>query len=239
VSLSNASQLRLLYFAQNGLTGTVPQNLASLQGLVRINFDQNRLRNGKDGDLNFLSFLSNCTSLEVLGLAQNNFGGVLPSSIANLSTQLNILSMGVNMIRGVWIGNLVNLNLLGLEDNHLGGPLPVVLGKLQNLEGLELNGNEFSGLIPSSLGNLTRLTSLSLDENRFEGSIPPSLGNCKYLLSLYLSNNNLHGTILKQVIGLSSLSISLVMSHNFLIGAIKEEEAQSSSAMLLHLCFWS
>ena len=90
VSLSNASQLRLLDFAQNGLTGTVPQNLASLQGLVRINFDQNRLRNGKDGDLNFLSFLSNCTSLEVLGLAQNNFGGVLPSSIANLSTQLLI-----------------------------------------------------------------------------------------------------------------------------------------------------
>jgi len=41
---------RYFDFAQNGLTGTVPQNL---------NFDNNRLRNGKDGVLNFLSFLVN------------------------------------------------------------------------------------------------------------------------------------------------------------------------------------
>ena len=55
VSLSNASQLQLLDFAQNGATGTMPQNL---------NFDNNRLGNGKDGVLNFLNFLANCTILE-------------------------------------------------------------------------------------------------------------------------------------------------------------------------------
>ena len=84
---------------------------------------------------------------EGLGLCQNNFG-VLPNSIANLSTQLNILSISGNMIHGsipVGIGNLVNLYLLGLEANYLGGPLPDALGKLQNLEGLYLQVNKFLG----------------------------------------------------------------------------------------------
>ena len=86
VSFSNASQLQGLAFDENGLIGTVPRNLASLQGLVSLYFGDNRLGYGKDGDLNFLSFLANCTSLKLLDLSYNYFGGVLPSSIANLFT---------------------------------------------------------------------------------------------------------------------------------------------------------
>ena len=73
------------------------------------------------------------------------------------------------------------------------------------------------------LGNLTSLTRLSQQDNKFEGRIPPSLRNCQNLHALNLSSNNLNGTILKQVIGLSSLSTSLVMSCNFLIGALPLE----------------
>ena len=226
VSLSNASQLQFLDFSSNGLTGTVPQNLASLQGLVVLAFEENSLGKGEDGDLNFLSFLANCTSLEVLRLYGNSFGGVLPNSIANLSTKLQFLTLGGNMIHGyipTGIGNLINLTLLRLDGNYFGGTLPDVLGKLQKLVELFLHNNKFSGSIPSSLGNLTTLTSLFLDENKFEGTIPPSLGNCQNLHTLNLSRNNLTGTIPKQVLGLSSLSISLVMSHNFLIGALPFE----------------
>lgn len=118
----------------------MPQNL---------NFDNNRLGNGKDSVLNFLSFLVNCTILEVLGLHGNYFG-VLQNSIANNSIQLRRLTIGVNMIYGgilVGIGNLVNLNLLGLEGNYLEGSLHDAPGKLQNLEGLHLNVNKFSGLM--------------------------------------------------------------------------------------------
>jgi Leucine-rich repeat (LRR) protein len=222
-SLSNASRLSVLDFSANGLTGTVPQNLASLRGLVKLNFERNRLGNGKLGDLSFLSFLANCTSLEALGLALNQFGGELPSSIANLSSQLNFLVMGGNMIHGgipIGIGNLVNLVHLGLESNYLGGPLPDALGKLQQLQVLSLKYNKFSGPIPFSLGNLTKLIKLFMDENRLEGSIPQSLGNCQNLLQLHLHSNNLNGSIPKQVIGLSSLSISLDMSHNSLTGTL-------------------
>ncbi|XP_059667962.1 putative receptor-like protein kinase At3g47110 [Cornus florida] len=226
VSLPNASRLQVIDFAQNSLTGTVPTNLESLQNLYRINFDDNKLGNREVGDLIFFTFLANCTSLEVLGLARNLFGGELPNSIANLSTSLKILTLGENLIYGtvpLGIGNLINLTLLGLEGNHFTGRIPSAMGKLQKLEGLYLNVNKFSGPIPSSLGNLTSLTRLFMEENRLEGSILPSLGNCKNLLVLNLTSNNLSGTIPKEVIGLSSLSISLSMGHNSLTGSLPFE----------------
>ncbi|XP_050243931.1 putative receptor-like protein kinase At3g47110 isoform X2 [Quercus robur] len=225
-SLSNASQLRGLDLNGNSLTGIVPQNLANLQSLLWLSLGNNSLGKGKDGDLSFLNFLANCTSLGLLNLESNNFGGVLPSSIANLSTQLDILIMGTNKIHGnipTGIGNLVNLSYLGLENNYLGGTLPHVLGKLQRLNVLYLENNNFFGPIPSTLGNLTTLTELYMEENRFEGRIPPSLGNCQNLLLLNLSHNNLSGTIPKQVMGLSSLSIFLDLSYNFFIGALPFE----------------
>ncbi|XP_016652382.1 PREDICTED: putative receptor-like protein kinase At3g47110 [Prunus mume] len=227
LSLSNASRLQVLDFAENGLTGPLPaENLATLQSLVRLNFDQNRLGSGKTGDLNFLSFLANCTSLEVLGLNDNHFGGELPASIANLSTQLKRLTLGTNLIHGSipnGNGNLINLTLLVVAENYLGGSVPDVIGKLQKLQGVELFANQFSGPIPSSLGNLTSLTRLLMQENEFGGSIPPSFGNCKSLQVLNLSSNNLSGTIPKEVIGLSSLSISLSISNNFLTGSLPSE----------------
>ncbi|KAJ7950156.1 putative Receptor-kinase [Quillaja saponaria] len=200
-SLSNASRLQVLDFYGNGLSGTLPENLGSLQNLIRLNF-------------------------EFWGLAQNQFGGEFPSSLANFSTQMKILTLGSNAMHGsipVEIGNLVNLTLLGLENNHLSGSLPDAMGMLRKLEGLELNGNKFSGLIASSLGNLTALTSLSMEENEFEGYIPTSLGKCQNLLKLSLNDNKLNGTIPKEVIGLSSLSIYLNMSNNSLTGSLPIE----------------
>jgi len=132
--------------------------------LVRLNFGLNHLGNGEVDGLNFLSSLANCTSLEVFGLSQNNFGGELHNSIGNLSTQLKILTLGQNLIHGnipVEIENLVNLNLLGLEGNYLTGSVPDLIGKQKKLDGLHLNVNRFSGSILSALSNLTRLTRLS------------------------------------------------------------------------------
>ncbi|KAK2993731.1 hypothetical protein RJ640_018352 [Escallonia rubra] len=225
VSLSNASKLGVLDFAENRLTGGFPTNLGKLQGLYRINFDDNRLGHEEVG-LKFLSYLANCTSLQVLRLARNLFGGELPNSIANLSTSLETLTLGSSLIHGTiptGIGNLINLTLLGLEGNYLTGSVPDVIGKLQNLQGLYLNVNRFSGQIPSSIGNLTSLTRLFMEENRLEGSIPPSLGNCRSLLVMNLTGNNLSGTIPKEVAGLSSLSISLAMAHNSLTGSLPLE----------------
>nr|XP_008377050.3 probable LRR receptor-like serine/threonine-protein kinase At3g47570 [Malus domestica] len=227
VSLSNASRLQKLDLAGNGFSGAVPgDTLGSLQRLDWLNLEQNQLGNRKAGELNFLSLLANCTSLTELDLSDNQFGGRIPGSIANLSTQLQDLRLGWNYLHGSLpngIGNLLNLTYLGLTLNYLGGSVPDEIGKLQKLEGLDLECNKFSGRIPFSLGNLTSLTELYMWSNSFEGSIPPSLGNCKKLISLGLDSNNLTGTIPTKLMELSTLSISLVLSYNYLTGQLPFE----------------
>ncbi|XP_008370153.3 probable LRR receptor-like serine/threonine-protein kinase At3g47570 [Malus domestica] len=227
ISLSNASRLQMLELSQNGFSGTVPgESLGNLHSLVWLNFYGNQLGNRKVGDLNFLSFLANCTSLEHLSLFDNNFGGEIPGSIANLSTQLNVLSLGENFIHGnlpKGTGNLINLTALVLEYNQLSGSVPHEIGKLDKLVELYLDFNQFSGSIPSSFGNMTSLLYLYMDSNRFEGSILPSLGNCQYLLDLNLSSNNLTGTIPKMLMELSTLSSSLDLSDNYLTGPMPLE----------------
>jgi hypothetical protein len=68
--VSNATKLLLLDVSQNELTGI-----------------------GKANELNFLNSLTNCSSLQVLGLDDDDFGAVLPNSIANLSSQLRTLTL--------------------------------------------------------------------------------------------------------------------------------------------------
>ncbi|KAB2630727.1 LRR receptor-like serine/threonine-protein kinase [Pyrus ussuriensis x Pyrus communis] len=226
-SFSNASGLQILDFAINGFSGPFPaENLGSLRSLVKINFGRNRLGSGENGDLNSISFLTNCTKLKLLGLDNNQFGGELPGSIANLSTQLTLLTFGSNLIYGSipnGLEHLLNLTGLGVEDNYLGGSVPDGIGKLQKLQILALDYNQFSGPIPPMLGNLTSAITIYINKNRFNGKIPPSLGNCQNLILLDLSSNNLTGTIPKEILGLSSLSIYLDMSNNFLTGSLPSE----------------
>ncbi|KAJ8753788.1 hypothetical protein K2173_000042 [Erythroxylum novogranatense] len=227
-------KLRIFAGGVNNFTGPIPISLSNASGLVvidfainyfRLNFEDNSLGYWDSKDLDFILSLTNCTNLEVLGFGRNRFAGELPNIIGN-------------MIQGripVGIEKLVNLNSLGLEWNNLNGTVPDIFGKLQNLQGLNLNGNGLSGVIPPSLSNLTNLERLLLEENKFEGSIPPSLGNCQSLQNLNLSTNNLNGTIPKEVISLSSISISLVLSLNSLIGAIPAAVGNLRNPMELDL----
>nr|XP_017185594.2 probable LRR receptor-like serine/threonine-protein kinase At3g47570 [Malus domestica] len=227
VSLSNASRLQLIDFSTNDFTGAVPgESLGSLRSLIKLSFDENRLGNGKFGDMSFLNFLTNCSSLQTLGLGYNRFGGEIPRSIANLSTQLKVLYLGVNLLHGSLpsdIGNLINLTDLEMGDNYLAGVVPEEIGKLKKIGKLYLFDNKFSGPIPSSLGNMTSLIELGMYRNNFEGSIPPSLGNCQNLLLLSLFNNNLTGSIPKKLMELSTLSIGLDLSGNYLTGSLPSE----------------
>ncbi|XP_059639137.1 LRR receptor-like serine/threonine-protein kinase EFR [Cornus florida] len=136
-SLVNATELVKFDIGENFYSGSVPMNLHSLQNLDRLSIFSNRLRTKKANDLSFLDSLTNCSNLQGLLLGGNYFGGVLPNSIANLSTSLTSLSINVNYISGSipqGIGNLVNLEFLVLDTNMFSGSIPESNGKISKLQ---------------------------------------------------------------------------------------------------------
>ncbi|XP_043705123.1 putative receptor-like protein kinase At3g47110 [Telopea speciosissima] len=231
VSLSNISTLEEIDIPLNNFVGDVPTNFGRLQYLNWFHIAYNQLGTGGAGgeDLGFLDSLTNCSNLGLVAFAANNFGGMLPHSVVNLSTQLTFLSLGQNQITGsipTGIENFVNLIFLEMEQNLLTGRIPDSIGKIQKLQKLVLDGNKLSGPIPSSIGNLTQLVELDLHNNSLQGSIPVSLVNCQSLQILYLCHNKLNGTIPKEIIGLPSISIAFNLSHNSLSGPLPFEIGQ-------------
>ncbi|AES75306.1 LRR receptor-like kinase family protein [Medicago truncatula] len=226
ISIDNASALQILDLSKNmNLVGQVP-SLGNLQNLSILSLGFNNLGNISTKDLEFLKYLTNCSKLYVLSIDSNNFGGHLPNSIGNFSTELKYLFMGGNQISGKIpdeLGNLVGLILLTMEYNFFEGIIPTTFGKFQKMQLLSLDGNKLSGGIPPFIGNLSQLFKLVLDHNMFQGIIPPSLGNCQNLQYLDLSHNKLRGTIPVEVLNLFSLSILLNLSHNSLSGTLPRE----------------
>ncbi|XP_057990712.1 putative receptor-like protein kinase At3g47110 [Hevea brasiliensis] len=225
-SFTNASLLEIFDISGNFFTGQVPNNFGDLRDLQQVNFEFNFLGSDTSQDLSFITSLSNCSNLEILSFAKNNFGGVLPAALANLSTKLSLLGAGGNRISGRLpseVGNLVNLYALGLEENHFSGTIPISFGKLRKLQKLYLHTNLLSGQIPPSLGNLSQLYELHLGENKLQGNITSSIANCQNLQALDISNNFLIGFIPPEIIGLSSLSTILNLSHNTLTGPLPQE----------------
>ncbi|RWR91194.1 Protein kinase domain-containing protein [Cinnamomum micranthum f. kanehirae] len=186
--------------------------LGKLQALLRFIIGDNHLGGEKD-DMGFITSLTNCSNLNFLVFGNNRFSGVLPYTIANLSTQLTHLVLQTNQISGTipsGIENLANLSYLTMHENFFTGSIPSLLGKLQKLEVLNFRKNRLSGTIPESIGNLTRLYRFYLDGNDLQGSIPWSLGTCQRLEVLSLARNNLHGTIPKQLLYIPPLRVLLV-----------------------------
>ncbi|KEH25870.1 LRR receptor-like kinase [Medicago truncatula] len=225
ISIANASALQILDLGDNmNLVGQVP-SLGNLQDLSNLNLQSNNLGNISTMDLEFLKYLTNCSKLHKLSISYNNFGGHLPNSIGNLSTELIQLYMGDNQISGkipAEFGRLIGLILLTMESNCLEGIIPTTFGKFQKMQVLYLWKNKLSGDIPPFIGNLSQLFKLELDHNMFQGSIPPSIGNCQNLQYLNLYHNKLRGTIPVEVLNIFSLLV-LDLSHNSLSGTLPTE----------------
>jgi Leucine-rich repeat (LRR) protein len=118
--------------------GSVPTNLGNLLDLEWLSLGRNKL----GMDLDFLTSLSNCSKLNLLTFVYNQFKGVLPNSIGNLTTQLTGLYFGANQLSGTIpaaLENLINLIGLGMEDNLFTGVIPTYFGKFQKMQGLYLS----------------------------------------------------------------------------------------------------
>ena len=225
ISLSNDSMHDGIFLSINNFAGLVTPNLGRLQNLRAINMATNQLGSSIGDDLRFIDSLANCTRLQTMIFSNNFLKGPLVSTIANFSTQLSMIILGINQIHGtipLGIENLVNLTYLDLVKNHLTGTIPSNIGKIHKMQALGLLGNRLSGGIPLSIGNLTLLLNLDLSNNNLVGDVPSSLVACQNLEYLTLSNNSLSGSIPNDVIGLSSLVV-LQLGGNTFTGALPLE----------------
>ncbi|KAM3327126.1 hypothetical protein P3S67_002252 [Capsicum chacoense] len=229
-SIGNLTSLEELYLSYNNLEGELPASSARMAKLRLLGLSvnslsgENHLGYGKHDDLDFVKYLTNCSSLQTFG--DNQFVGTLPQSTVDLSSQLQRLLIFGNRIGGgipKEISNLVNLNVLDMGNNNFTGSIPDSVGRLTNLGYLNLGNSLLTGVIPSSTGNLTELDLQSLDIslNNLSGTIPHFIANLTSLHSLNLSFNNLEGEV--PVTGIfSNLSADVLVGNSKLCGGIQE-----------------
>ncbi|CAI9093630.1 OLC1v1029179C1 [Oldenlandia corymbosa var. corymbosa] len=247
------------------LTGTIPPHLGNLSFLVSLDMRSNYFHGTLPGELSRLHRIRSIrlshnnfsgsvttlfgTKLQYLDLSHNDFGGIIPSSISNLSN-LEVLSLQLNSLTGnipeeigniqtltvldlqgnyhvgsipYSIFNISTLEVLALSQNNLTGNLPVdICRNLPNLNGIYLAYNQINGPIPPSLSHCSQLQILGLAYNNFSGTIPKELGNLEMLQYMHLGNNNLQGVIPREIGNLYNLN-QIHLTNNRISGSIPKE----------------
>ncbi|GLJ13481.1 hypothetical protein SUGI_0213310 [Cryptomeria japonica] len=168
--ISNLTSLVSLDLNNYSLHGSIPSPVLSLPHLRNLELSYNP-------DLNVdLSFIvQHASQLSSLSIGQSNMGGVIPNSIANMTS----------------------LTRFDLRDNKIQGVIPPAIGNMSSLTYMDLSYNSLRGNIPwSSLGGLSKLSTLYLESNQLNGSFPSTFGNLSSLAVLSLSNNYLSDTLL-------------------------------------------
>ncbi|PHU16755.1 hypothetical protein BC332_12450 [Capsicum chinense] len=156
----------ILPFVGNGtkllnfiLYGSIPTNLGNLRELQHLFLDTNQLTNEpRDHELRFFNSLVDCGMLRYVHVGSNPLNGVLPNSIGNLSSSIEI----------IYIGNA-----------HINGLIPTSIGNKSGLTVLDLRGNNLAGSIPSDVGTIPKsmerlsyLKSINVSFNDLESEIP-------------------------------------------------------------------
>uniref|UniRef100_A0A2P2LNH4 non-specific serine/threonine protein kinase n=1 Tax=Rhizophora mucronata TaxID=61149 RepID=A0A2P2LNH4_RHIMU len=116
-------------------------------------------------------------NLQRLNLANNQFNGVIPYSISQM-TSLKYLNLGHNQLQNQlnnMFGQLSSLSTLDISFNSLTGSLPESFSSLSSVDTMYLQNNQFTGTI-DVLSNLP-LENLNVANNHFTGWIPQVLAN--------------------------------------------------------------
>uniref|UniRef100_M4DPP7 Protein kinase domain-containing protein n=1 Tax=Brassica campestris TaxID=3711 RepID=M4DPP7_BRACM len=225
---ANILTLQELRMEFNSLTGSIPPSFGKQQNMQTLALRANYFGSYSDGDLRFFNALSNGMHLLSLSVGSNRLGGDLPSSIANMSTNLTELSPGGNHISGSVprdIRNLIHLQTSQLYGNLLSEcpeKIPSSIGNITQLVKLYLSNNSFEGVIPPSLDirGLVGLKRVDLSNN-ISGSIPGYFSSFPLLEYLNQSNNNFEGRVPTKAKFQNSSLVS-VSGNNNLCGDIKD-----------------
>ncbi|GLU17360.1 hypothetical protein SLE2022_337310 [Rubroshorea leprosula] len=167
------------------------------------------------------SLLNLTSSLEHLSLRGCNLQGNFPNQVFQLPS-LQLLDLSYNYYLG---GNLPESNqsstlkYLNLANTNFLGELPHSIGNLKLLKELDLGSCKFYGSIPRSLANLTEITQLDFSSNHLRGQIPDVFGKMHKLTYLSLDANNFGGEIPASIFNLTHLTF-LSLSSNKLLGRV-------------------
>ncbi|XP_022852094.1 receptor kinase-like protein Xa21 [Olea europaea var. sylvestris] len=237
-SISNFSKLTKLELGYNSFSGRVPMNLGNLHNLQSLRLGFNHLTKDPSVlELDFLSSLQNCKKLKLIGIGDNPFHGILPKSLGNLSTSIEIFRADHCGIKGIIpneIGNLSNLIELDIGGNELIGTIPDTLGQLKKLQRLILGVNKLQGSVSVNLCNLVNLYYLDLGNNQLSEQLPKCLGNLTSLRQIYLFSNSLTSTIPSTMWTNKEIQI-LSLTDNLLNGSLAPEIGNLKSMRGLYL----
>ncbi|KAK3423792.1 hypothetical protein EUGRSUZ_H00987 [Eucalyptus grandis] len=233
----NLTELLILDLSNNSLSGTVPSWFGNITYplLDHLDLQSNKFH----GRINFIAielsfpalrylFISNNnftgqwptkvfsnTSLEVIDLSNNKFGGPIPLP----SSMTMYYSIASNVITGKILSlicNATKLMMIDLSNNSLTGSLPRCLVNFSNtLSILNLGMNQLEGTIPQLISLIHGLMTLDLSRNQFEGTLPRSLVNCTNLEILDLNSNQIEDAFPRWLGKLPELKILILRSNRF------------------------
>ncbi len=264
VTTNEAGQITELNLSDNDLVGVIPEELAKLTYLERMDLSANEGLRGRlptglteldlahlslEGtqacaptDSSFQQWLTEIPNYAVTNCTQND-------PVWDVLVELYFSTDGGNWTSDTnwqsdepictWYGITCDadgdVSKIDLPGNGLSGAIPPKLGKLGNLVHLDLSFNRLSGEIPPDLGSLSKLVYLDLGGNWIlSGEISPELGKLGNLVHLDLSYNRLFGAIPPDLGNLRNL-IDLALNGNELTGAIPPELGNLRNLMYLDL----
>ena len=240
----------------NGLTGSIPTELALLHTLEVIYLDgEDNI--GFGGSLP--SELAQLPRLSVFICSNCKLTGTIPKELWNHPT-LTTLSLELNKLTGsipVTVGESILLKI-NLTQNALIGTILSDIGQLgSSLKVLNLNRNQLNGLIPEEVGLLSLLTVLNLGENdlspqrlpdwiwgltpltvlnlnglHLTGTIPTFVGNLSQLQKLTVAFNKLSGTIPTEI-GILTILTLLFFGNNKFSGKLPSELGLLTNLLLV------
>lgn len=143
-----------------------------------------RATNGPDWTDN-TNWLTDAPTEEWYGVVALDLPFLGPGPVGILNLNNNNLGGSLPMD----VGHLWTLEELNLGSNQISGEIPATIGKLEYLVKLNLSDNQLSGEIPAELGRLEELEVLALDKNQLTGELPAELGNLANLRELHLQEN--------------------------------------------------